>query len=222
MASPANSLLGLPRAVRTEIYQRVLAVGHPLYLFQDTGCRRVDVFAPDRPAQWLALLLTNRQVSVEARAVLYGCNHFILVDTTRHQARLLRSFLDCIGAVNAGHVSHMSLNFPDVDNAEGQPMLGEDDLGSLKLLQARCGNLATLENMVQTHRPTSLAKASDDSDSGFIHGALSQIDAQFQGHSFAEQSRRQLRPRTRVSCGDQVDATPGVGDRIDCPVLAHA
>ncbi|KAF4512782.1 hypothetical protein G6O67_000121 [Ophiocordyceps sinensis] len=198
MASPANSLLGLPRAVRTEIYQRVLAVGHPLYLFQDTGCRRVDVFAPDRPAQWLALLLTNRQ------------------------ARLLRSFLDCIGAVNAGHVSHMSLNFPDVDNAEGQPMLGEDDLGSLKLLQARCGNLATLENMVQAHRPTSLAKASDDSDSGFIHGALSQIDAQFQGHSFAEQSRRQLRPRTRVSCGDQVDATPGVGDRIDCPVLAHA
>lgn len=38
----------------------------------------------------------------------------MLVDTTRSQANLLQSFLDLIGSVNAGYLSHICINFPVV------------------------------------------------------------------------------------------------------------
>ncbi|KFY93586.1 hypothetical protein V498_04341 [Pseudogymnoascus sp. VKM F-4517 (FW-2822)] len=175
------SLLSLPRNIRDDIFKRVLVVRHPLYLFQDKYSAVVETFGPEIPVRWLALLYTNRQVHDEASAVLYGLNRFILVDTTPQQVRLLQSFLNCIGSVNAGLLSHLCINFPVAEMVGEQPgeiLLREDGLRSLKLLQDNCINLKTLENFVHRENSTYLRQASHD-DSQFIREALSQIDAQF-------------------------------------------
>ncbi|KAN0094019.1 hypothetical protein V8E51_017203 [Hyaloscypha variabilis] len=179
-SSVTIGLFSLPVGIRNDIYKRVLVVPHPLYLFQDTGSQVVETFAPDRPSRWLALLYTNRQIHSEARAVLYGSNHFTFMDTTQHQGDLIQSFLNCVGSVNAGLLSHLSINFPvaeSVDGRPGQVMLREDDLYSLKLLQEKCAALTTLETLLYSRNSRRLTNPSHD-DSQFIRGALSQIDAQ--------------------------------------------
>jgi hypothetical protein len=47
-------------------------VAHPLYLFQDSGSPRVELFAPEKPTpgQWLALLYTNQQALSQIDAQL--------------------------------------------------------------------------------------------------------------------------------------------------------
>jgi hypothetical protein len=174
------SIFSLPVDIRNNIYRRVLIVPHPLYLFQDTGSQVVETFAPDRPSRWLALLYTNRQIHDEARAVLYGLNSFTFMDTTQHQGGLLQSFLNCIGSINAGLLSHLCINFPVVESVDGQPgqaILREDDLYSLKLLQDKCTKLTTLETLIYGRNSRCLINPSYD-DSQFIREALSQIDAQ--------------------------------------------
>lgn len=123
-SSPSSSnsrgpgLFRLPRNIRNKIYQLVLVIPHPLYLFRDGISPKVELFAPDKPPaarQWLALLHTSRLLHIEAAAALYGSHQFVLVDiTTRGQADLLRSFLDRIGPVDAGYLSHICINFPAV------------------------------------------------------------------------------------------------------------
>jgi hypothetical protein len=82
-AEPATgNFLGLPKGIRNDIYEKVLAVLHPLYLFQEPKSR-VETFAPEKPSRWLALLLTNRQICREASVILYRVTHFHLVDTTQ-------------------------------------------------------------------------------------------------------------------------------------------
>jgi hypothetical protein len=111
--------------------------------------------------------------------VLYSLNHFTFMDTTQHQGGLLQSFLNCIGSVNAGLLSHLCINFPVAESVEGQPgkvMLREDDSYSWKLLQEKCTNLTTLETLVHSQNSGRLINASHD-DSQFIREALSQIDA---------------------------------------------
>lgn len=180
--SPLFGFFGLPRRARDDIYRRVLVVAHPLYLFQETGSEVVEMFAPERPARWLALLYTNRQVREEACEVLYGSNNFTFMDTTRHQANLLQSFLNFIGPVNAGHLSHICINLPVAESVEGQPgkiLLREDDLRSLKNLQEKCMKLTTLETLVHSYNSMGLSKAGQGSDDLlFIREALSQIDTQ--------------------------------------------
>jgi hypothetical protein len=181
-ALPLFGFFGLPRRARDDIYRRVLVAAHPLYLFQETGSEAVEMFAPERPARWLALLYTNRQVREEASEVLYGSNNFTFMDTTRHQANLLQSFLNCIGPVNAGHLSHICISLPVAESVEGQPgeiLLREDDLRSLKILQEKCNKLTTLETLVHSYNSMGLSKAGQDSeDLQFIREALSQIDTQ--------------------------------------------
>ena len=181
-ASPLFSFFSLPRKSRNDIYRRVLFVAHPLYLFQETGSEVVEMFAPERPARWLALLYTNRQVREEASEVLYGSNNFTFMDTTRHQANLLQSFLNFIGPVNASHLSHICINLPVAESVEGQPgriLLREDDLCSLKILQEKCIELTTLETLVHSYNSMGLSKAGQHSDDlHFIREALSQIDIQ--------------------------------------------
>jgi hypothetical protein len=125
------SLLSLPRNVRDDIFRRVLLVAHPLYLFQDGDSSMVETFGPEIRVRWRALLYTNRQVLDEASAVLYGSNNFSLVDTTQKQVVLLQSFLNRIGSTNAGLLSHICINFPVAEHADGQPggiLLREDGL----------------------------------------------------------------------------------------------
>jgi len=174
--SATVNFVDLPESVRNQIYTSVLVVLHPLYLFQGPGTR-VETFAPDRPKQWLALLYTNRQISREASAALYRVNHFHLVDDTKQQFDLLRSFLDCIGSRNAASLLHICINFPIVESADGQPgkvKLKDDSLQCFKLLHDKCTNLSTLETVVH-HKNSSVFRKTDE----FLREALRPIDAQF-------------------------------------------
>lgn len=171
--------LDLPERVRYDIYERVLVVSHPIYLFQGKGSR-VETFAPDIPGCWLALLHSNGQTYREASAVLYGMNCFTLVDTTQQQVCLLQSFLDCIGSVNANILSHLCINFPVVENREDQShevKLRDDGRQSLRLLQEKCANLTTLETFVHSDNSSFLTKPYKG-NSQFVREALLRIDAQ--------------------------------------------
>ncbi|KAF2023254.1 hypothetical protein EK21DRAFT_49476, partial [Setomelanomma holmii] len=146
-SSATANFLDLPEKIRNDIYERVLIVPHPLYLFQEPNSR-VETFVPERPSHWLALLYTNRQIYREASSALYGKNHFYFVDITQQQLGVLRSFLDCIGPVNAASLSYLCINFPVAECVDGQTgniKLRDDSLQSLKLLRDRCTKLSILE-----------------------------------------------------------------------------
>ena len=182
-SQPAGSagitFFSLPREIRNKIYKRVLIVAHPVFLFQDAGSR-VETFAPERPFRWLSLLYTNRQMHSEAIKVLYGMNNFGLLDTTPQQLGLLQTFLNYIGSVNAGLLSHLCINFPVAESIEGQPgkvKLRDDSLQSLKLLREKCTNLTTLETLIHSKNSKGLIKTDQD-NSQFIQNGLSHIDAQ--------------------------------------------
>ncbi len=174
--SAAINFFSLPSKARNNIYEEVLTVAHPLYLFRDTG-PRVETFAPDKPLQWLALLFINRQMSSEASAVLYGKNNFILLDTPRQQIGLLQAFLDCVGPMNASLLSHLCINFPDIEGLPGESKLKEGSLLTLKLLRERCTNITTLETHVYSHN-SGVFTRTDQDKLQFIREALSQIDVQ--------------------------------------------
>lgn len=176
--SPAINLFSLPRKIRNIIYRRVLVVLHPLFLFQDTGSR-VETFAPEMPPRWLALLYTNRQVYDEASTVLYGSNRFTFVDATQHQHELIRSFLNCIGSVNAGSLSHICINFPVAESVghRGKVVLRKDSLHTLKLLRDKCTSLTTLETQIHSQHSSGLIII-DPNNLQFFREALLQFDAQ--------------------------------------------
>jgi hypothetical protein len=181
-ASASVSFFSLPIETRNNIYKRVLTVPHPLYLFQDPGCQ-IETFAPEKPYRWLALLYTNRQISAEARAVLYGTNQFTLQEATQRQGSLLKSFLSCIGHVNAGLPSHLCIQFPATERIEsqsGEIRIREDSLQSLQLLQKECTNVKTLETHI--YGPNSSGLINEDQiNTKFVREVLLEIDAQFRG-----------------------------------------
>jgi len=193
-SSASINFLALPDGVRKEIYERVLIVLHPLYLFQNPGSP-VAVFAPDTPRHWLALLFTNRQISAEASAVLYRVNHFELVDITRPQIGVLRSFLDGIGYVNAASLSHLCISFPSavsIDEKPGKVRLRDDSLQSLRLLQDKCTNLSTLETVVHFKNSGFFTRPDQ-----FLREAFTKIDAQLK----AIHSLRRIIVRVDVQSG---------------------
>jgi hypothetical protein len=173
--SAAFKFLHLPKEIRIYIYCKVLTVPHALYLFQEPNAH-VELFAPDKPHRWLALLLTNRQTRNEASVELYGTNQFHLVDTTPQQVKLLQTFLDIIGSENAASVSRLPINFPVLEDEYGRPgdvKFRDDSLQSLELLRENCTKLSTLEILVHS-KSNSVFKRADDS----LQQALLLIDAQ--------------------------------------------
>ena len=207
ISAPAN-FLGLPNEIRNRIYKRVLIILHPLYLFQEPGSP-VETFAPDRPLQWLALLYTNRQIYVEASAVLYAINRFHFVDITRQQVGVLRSFLDCIGSVNAASLSHLCINFPiteSIDEQPGKVTLRDDSLQSLKLLKDKCTNLSTLETLVH-YKNSNLFTRTDE----FLREALSQIDAQLKAIPSLKKIIVRVEVYDRVPTSSAKDLMQGLG-----------
>jgi hypothetical protein len=173
--SAAFRFLDLPKEIRIDIYQKLLTVPHPLYLFQEPNSR-IESFGPGKPHRWLALLLTSRQICHEASVELYGTNQFHLVDTTPQQVKLLQAFLGCIGSENAASLSHLSINFPvleDIDGRPGEVKFRDDSLQSLELLRENCTKLSTLEILVHS-KSNSVFKRADDS----LQEALLLIDAQ--------------------------------------------
>lgn len=154
MASPGpqrsapTGFFDLPERARHEVYLLVLALPHPLYLFQDQPSE-VALFAPDKPMSWIAILRVNRRMHLEASQVLYSTNRFHLVDATRRQSSLLRAFTTSIGPDNANRLTYLCLNFPAAAPEHQHLSLSEDDLSSLTLLREACANLKTLENHMQ-------------------------------------------------------------------------
>lgn len=113
-----------------------------------------------RRRSWTALLCVNRQVYIEARAILYGENQFELleIDPKQPEARIpsfLRSFLECIGPVNAASLSSLCMTFPAIEEQIGygvgssQPTrrirIREDGLQKLQLLQKECTGLRVID-----------------------------------------------------------------------------
>ena len=166
----------LPQKARYNIYERMLIVAHPIYIFQDVGSG-VEMFAPETPPRWLALLYVDRQMNYEARAILYGMNKFALLNTKRHQVGLLQSFTECIGLVNTSFLSHLCIDFPVIEAQPGEPKLKEDDLQSLKLIQKECTNLRTLETHIHNYDSSKISKMDQESYK-FYQEAFSQFDVQ--------------------------------------------
>ncbi|KAE8551779.1 hypothetical protein TMatcc_001763 [Talaromyces marneffei ATCC 18224] len=166
--------LDLPIEIRNNIYKRVLAVPHPLYIFQDSRSR-LEIFAPEKPHQWLGLLFSNRQVSEEARTVLYGNNQFHFMETT---PRLLTSFFNVIGYSNAGLLSRLSIKFPTFEISKDRPgeiRIHTDSLQSIQLLQQRCVKLTSLEALV--YDPSEAV--TDDWEIQSVRDVLAEINTQF-------------------------------------------
>ncbi|RSL73988.1 hypothetical protein CEP53_000603 [Fusarium sp. AF-6] len=165
--------------VRDGIYKHVLTVEHPVHLFQDFG-PRVEAFAPDKPKRWIALLYTNRQISSEAKAVLYANNNFHLMDNPQKHSALLQSFLGRIGSPNANSLSRLCIGFPVTEKTQGQPhsvTIRQDSLQSLALVREQCTALKTLEMQLYKENSGLLAGAREE-DAQLVRDALMRIDAQ--------------------------------------------
>ncbi|KAB8211946.1 hypothetical protein BDV34DRAFT_219162 [Aspergillus parasiticus] len=177
-SSAHAGFLRLPIDLRKNIYSQVLAVAHPLFLFQDPGCR-IELFGPERPPQWLALLYTNRQISDEAKTVLHSTNEFAFEEETKRQGNLLKSFLDCIGSVNAGFLSYIRMSFPateGVDDQLDEIRIREDGWQTLRLLQEHCANLKALETLV--YGPNCVLITDKEINVRFLQDALQDINTQ--------------------------------------------
>lgn len=176
-----KGFFGLPAKVRQRIYESVLILAHPIYLFQGQGSQ-VEVFAPEKPRKWLALFQTSRQMHKEASAVLYGSNIFNLVDTTEKQPDLLHSFLKSIGSLNSGALKHVCIQFPGVEKAQDRPRrckLAEENPSGSSLLQQECTSLKlkTLEVFLHNQKTSGLTQLIEDDPTSATE-ALSQIDTQ--------------------------------------------
>ncbi|KAK3376806.1 hypothetical protein B0T24DRAFT_619748 [Lasiosphaeria ovina] len=185
----------LPRNVRDNIYRRVLVVPHPLYLYTQGTSDKVELFAPDRPARWLALLYTSRAIHDQAVETLYGSHQFVLVDTARSsQAALLQSFLRLIRPANVACLRHICINFPaavvvDVTDERrttgdrtGPSMLCEDELRGLRLIRDKCRGLTTVEMYLhnENSRGVVVAAAGQEGEmSRHVEQVLAEVDAEF-------------------------------------------
>lgn len=145
----------LPEPVRCRIFEIVLRVRHPLYLFQDSPTR-VELFAPEKPRNWHGLLRINKRLGLEASAVLYSKNTFILTVTSPREADLLETFLRCIGPKNASFLEHLCISFPAVELYQSdEPQadsfrLRQDSARVFALLKDQCTSLSTLELCVHS------------------------------------------------------------------------
>ena len=149
LLGPQSQFLNLPIEIRNNIYHRLLSVQNELRMFQDPRCS-LEVFSPERPPAWNALVYTNRQISSEARAVLYRMNRFSLPDTPfarRYRGSIVQSFLGSIGPTNATFLSYVCLDFPELQMLGGSEeiKLSEYAIQDFHRLQIECTRLRVLE-----------------------------------------------------------------------------
>lgn len=202
MAPELTRFFSLPIETRCDIYKRVLVLPQSLYLFQDPGCP-IEAFVPGKPYRWLALLYVNRQISAEASGILYGRNYFVLREvekppaaTTTRRPSLVKSFLNCIGPVNAGLLSHLCINFPATERMEGgkegegkqsdsgdhEIRFREESMHILHLLQKHCAGLRILEMLLygsQHSHSSALLQEDQLANNKFVREVLWDINARF-------------------------------------------
>jgi hypothetical protein len=165
-SSTRANFFSLPREIRDDIYDRVLAIPNPLYIFQETPDSPVHCFTPRRPRKWLALLYTTRQLHSEASHAFYRAHQFEIVDS--HETRIseyLQSFINCIGPTNAASLAHLCIEFPRLEPGNGKPdkiRINNDSLRNLQLLQRMCTRLATLELTIHSKNAGLIIDRADD------------------------------------------------------------
>lgn len=146
------NLLDVPAELRSTIFGLVLALPQPVYIYQELGLTGVEAFITKKPLRWLALLATSKAVHDEAAAVLFGANHFHMMDAADSQSSVLLHFLDTIGSKNAARLNHVRMSFPPaVTVAGGRHAVDISNQGktAIGLLRARCTSLVTLEVLLQ-------------------------------------------------------------------------
>jgi hypothetical protein len=188
METFSEKLSNLSPSDRNDVYRKALVVSHPLYVFQESDGRPVEIFAPGKPAEWPAQLLDQPQMPDEAKAVFYTSNHFHLVDKTQREPAILRSFLTSIGPVNAGLLSHISLSFPAIEKRSGHPeetVLRTDGKQSIELLQGKCTNIKMLELSVHQGNSRGLVEAKEEEFESFC-AVLPQINTELSAISSLE------------------------------------
>lgn len=158
---PLN-FLSLPIEIRNNIYQRLLSMRDEIRIFQDPGCS-LEAFLPERPPAWNALVYTNRQISSEARAILYRMNRFFLPDTSfarRYRGSIVQSFLSGIGPINAACLSYACIHFPELEMLDGSEeiKLPEYALQDFRRLQIECTQLRMLEISIYDEETYKLLK----------------------------------------------------------------
>lgn len=181
-----SRLLCLPFEVRRCIFQQVLDLGQYVFVFRDSGSA-VEYFSLGRRSRWVALLYVNRQVSVEARIVLYGSNQFLMEACGKE--RVTESFLKMIGRENAGLIRCMCMHFPEVENTEDGGARGSGGRSVLRLAQhgvceldvlaEYCVGLRRLETLVYGSRHVPCRSLAEKIERGERAGGvevLSEID----------------------------------------------
>lgn len=174
---PHSTTIGffdLPNDARKKIYERVLKLPHPIFLFQD-GDTRVETFAPDRPPNWLALLHTSHQMHQEAAAILYSTNVYTLLDANGQGSNLIQGFLRCIGKGHAKTLSHLCITFPTIHRNLGGFQLSPDDAKMFELIRAECSKLEILETHL-SGKPAIHLIETDRSMPDFTLEALTDLD----------------------------------------------
>lgn len=156
-------LLSLPFEIRRCIFQQVLDVCQYVCVFRDPG-GRVESFSPGKPKGWLSLLYVNRQVSVEARVVLYGNNDFLMASCGQEQ--VAESFFKLIGMENASLIRSACIHFAEVDTIIRQ----------LDILTEYCVGLTTLEALQYGSWLSSSSRVAETVERGEAAGAVQLVD----------------------------------------------
>ncbi|PTD03454.1 hypothetical protein FCULG_00012817 [Fusarium culmorum] len=189
LGSPEDVLSGMSPEVRKDAYNKMLVASNPILVFQESASRPVEFFVPGKPTQWpeLVLMKCREYNEQETNAVFYGSNHFNFVDTTtQRETSILQAFLVSSTSANAHLLSHMSLSFPALEAAQGQPeavRLTQGGTHALELVQDYCVNLKILEFYVHKGNAFGLA---GEALSESLHKALSQVDARLKALSSLE------------------------------------
>lgn len=94
----------------------------------------------------------------------------------------MRSFLAAVGPLNAGRLSHLTINFPVVQRTSSptsgsEVVLRDDSQTNLALLRENCSGLKTLEAQVHGENCRNLVEPAHQ-DAQLLEQGLRQIDAQ--------------------------------------------
>lgn len=175
----------LPRKLRSCIYEMVLRVPHPIYLFQETD-DLVEAFAPEKPAQWHALLHVSKKINSEASAVLYRTNKFSLLEMSPKEVVLLRHFLNGIGPRNASSISYFCVSFPYIESRPENCQIRADSAEMLAVLEEKCTGLKTLELVIHS-KNCGWFTCDNANTTQYVLKMLSHIDVKLKGIVSIEQ-----------------------------------
>lgn len=153
---------------------------------QPSICSSSHRYYPSSMRLYPAVLLLCKKAHREASSILYSGNRFEIRDS-----KLLTSFLDQIGAQNAGFLRHLVIAFPDFHSDDVAGIhLNEDGVRTLDLIRKKCQNIIILETSIRRTNVRDMRLDAFDAP-GAVDQALVLVDAQLR----AIPSLRELRVR---------------------------